>query len=72
MDCVNISDVELLSDEINEVYNRLIKVNLFIGGIVLITTFTNMSMICTVRNKLNELKNNLNELRINFMPPNYK
>ena len=28
MDCVNTSDVELLSDEINEVYNRLIKVRI--------------------------------------------
>ena len=72
MDCVNISDVAFLSDEINEMYYRLAKINFFIGGIVLITTFTNMSMVCTVRNKLNEIKNNLNELRINFMPPNYK
>ncbi len=65
MDCVNISDIELLSDEINEVYNRLIKVNFFIGGIILITTFTNMSCLCTIKNKLNEIKNN-------FLPPNYK
>jgi hypothetical protein len=72
MDCVNTSDVDFLSDEINEMYYRLAKIHLFMGGIIIITTFTNMSMLCTVKNKLNEIKNNLNELRINFMPPNYK
>ena len=61
----NISNVEFLSDEINEMYYRLAKIHLFMGGIILITTFTNMSMLCTLRNKINEIKNNL-------LPPNYK
>ncbi len=61
----NNSDIEYLADEINEIYYRLVKVQLFMGGIILITTFTNMSMLCTVRNKLIELKNNI-------MPPLYK
>ncbi len=45
----NNSDIEYLADEINEIYYRLVKVQLFMGGIILITTFTNMSMLCTVK-----------------------
>ncbi len=65
MDCVNISDIEILSDELYEAYNRLITFNLFIGSIILINTFTNMSILCNIRNKINEITNNL-------VPPNYK
>jgi hypothetical protein len=61
----NISDVEFLSDEINEMYYRIVKINLFIGGVILITTLTNMSMICSMKNKIYQIKNNL-------LPPNYK
>jgi hypothetical protein len=64
MDCDIITSVDL-ADEINEMYQRLVKVNLLMGGIILITTFTNMSMLCNIKNKLKEIKNN-------FMPPLYK
>ncbi len=65
MEYYNCSDIEYLSDEINEMYHRFIKAQLFIGGIILITTFTNMSMICSIKNKLKEIKETI-------VPPLYK
>ncbi len=61
MDC----DIEYLEDEINEMYHRFIRAQFLIGGLILITTFTNMSILCTIKNKLNEIK-------YNVMPPLYK
>lgn len=59
------SDIEYLADEINEMYHKFIRAQLLIGGIILITTFTNMSMLCSVKNKLREIKDSI-------MPPLYK
>ncbi len=59
MSCIyfNESDIEYLSDEINEMYHRFVKIQLFIGGIVLITTLTNMSILSNIKAKLVEIKN---------------
>ncbi len=54
-----------LADEINEMYIRFIRAQFFIGGIVLITTLTNMSLLCSIKNKLKEIKNCV-------IPPLYK
>jgi hypothetical protein len=64
MSC-NESDIDFLSDEINEIYHRFVKVQLFIGGILVITTLTNMSILCNIKSKLIEFKNIVS-------PPLYK
>jgi|688.fasta_scaffold2381940_2 hypothetical protein len=70
MDCYcNNSDItigfEYLADEINEVYHRLINFSFIMGGVVLITTLTNMTLLCNIKKKLNDINKNL-------MPPLYK
>jgi hypothetical protein len=64
MSC-NDTDIDLLSNEINEIYYKFIRVQLFVGGLLLITTLTNMSMLSSIKTKLTELKNSI-------APPLYK
>ena len=54
-----------LADEINVMYHRLINFSFIMGGVVLITTITNMSMLCSIKKKLYDINRNL-------MPPLYK
>jgi hypothetical protein len=68
MSC-NETDIDFLSDEINDIYNKFIRVQLFIGGILIITTITNMSILSNIKSKLIELKN---DLKNNILPPLYK
>jgi len=68
MSC-NETDIEFLADEINEMYHRFIKVQLFIGGILIITTLTNMNILCNIKSKIIEFKN---DLKNNVFPPLYK
>ena len=65
MDYCNTSDIEYLSDEISDMYHRFIRAQFFMGGIILITTFTNMTILCSIKSKLKELNRSL-------MPPLYK
>ena len=68
MSC-NETDIEFLTDEINEMYHRFIKVQLFIGGILIISTLTNMNILCNIKSKIIEFKN---DLKNNVYPPLYK
>ncbi len=68
MSC-NESDIDFLSDEINEVYYRFVKIQVFMGGLILISTFTNMSILCSIKSKILELKN---DVKNNIFPPLYK
>jgi hypothetical protein len=61
MDC-NYTD---FNDEINFFYKNIINTNLIIGGIILISTLTNMSLLCTMKTKIN----NISRL---IVPPLYK
>ena len=69
MDCYcNSSDIIIsydLADEINNMYHRLINFSFILGGVVLITTLTNMSLLCNIKKKLYDINRNL-------MPPLYK
>ncbi len=62
MDCYNGTE---LYDDIDFIYHRIINANFFIGSIILITTLTNMTLLCGINKKMKELKNI-------YMPPLYK
>jgi hypothetical protein len=67
MDC-NSSDIITLvdlADEINIMYHKLINFSFIMSGIVLITTFTNMNLLCNIKNKLHDI----NKI---IIPPLYK
>ncbi len=66
MDCYcNISDIITVGDEINVNYHRLVNTVFLMGSVVLITTITNMSLLCNIRKKLYDINRH-------FMPPLYK
>ncbi len=62
----NISDFE---DEMIYAYNKIIINNFLIGGVLLITTLANMSLIYGVRKHIDNL--NL-QIKNNLLPPSYK
>ena len=54
------------TEYVYEIYDtRWLNSTLFIGGVLIITTITNMSILCTIRKTVNNIKNN-------FLPPVYK
>ena len=61
MDC-NCTD---FSDEFNFFYKNIINTNLIIGGIILVSTLTNMSFLCTMKTKINNISRMI-------VPPIYK
>jgi hypothetical protein len=63
--CYNESDIEYLSDEINELYHRFVKVQLFIGGMIIINSLVNTNLLCSIKTKIIELKTVIS-------PPLYK
>jgi hypothetical protein len=61
MDC-NCTD---FNDEINFFYKNIINTNLIIGGIILVSTLTNMSLLCSMKTKINNISKMI-------IPPLYK
>jgi hypothetical protein len=61
MDC-NYTD---FNDEINFFYKNIINTNLIIGGIILVSTLTNMSLLCSMKTKINNISRMI-------IPPLYK
>ena len=54
-----------LYDELDFIYKNIVNVNFIIGGVILITTLTNMSLLCTMRTKINNISRMV-------IPPTYK
>ncbi len=63
--CYNESDIEYLSDEIREVYYKIINIQLFIGSILFITSICSISQNSTIITTINKIKTTI-------YPPLYK
>ncbi len=65
MSCVEVYNITDFNDDINYMYHKIIQTNLLFSGLVLLTTFTNMSLLISIKSKLIDIKNTV-------YPPLYK
>ena len=65
MSCVEVYNMTDFMDELEGAYNKSMNMHFFIGGVLMLTTLTNMSFLCNITQKINEIRNN-------YMPPTYK
>jgi hypothetical protein len=73
MSCIevyNITDFQsYYQDEMIFIYNRLVINNYIIGGILFISTLTNMGLICGIKKHINNISS---QIQNNLLPPIYK
>ncbi len=65
MSTCNSSDITYLSEQIDYLYHNFVKVQFFMGGLILISTFSSIIQNSNIITKLNEIKNIV-------VPPIYK
>ncbi len=65
MSTCNSSDITYLSEQIDYLYHNFVKVQLFTGGLILISIFSSIVQNSNIISKLNEIKTIV-------VPPLYK